>query len=137
MTQREEIIHEALKATAANLPNSIVGDLMMLFPDDVVLRFLNSFSGMVLSVPKVESVWRIYRNQVVCDTLAAKNDRPTRERLASYFGISVDKISRIYAENKNLKKRPARSSVHRAAVVAYRSKFNDIVNDARSALKRK
>lgn len=134
---REEIIHDALKATAANLPNSIVGDLMMLFPDDIVLKFLNAFSGMVVSVPKVESVWRTYRNQVICETLSVKNDKATRERLASYFGISNDKVTRIYTETKNQKKRPARSSIHRAAVIAYRSRFDDIIKDARSALKKK
>jgi len=131
----EAVIHKALESLAKASPNSVVGDLMMLFPDDMVIKIISSFSGEIVKIPKVETVWRTYRNTVVRETLDTKNDRPNRDRLAAYFGISTEHVSKIYREERAKHERTTRSTVRRSARVAYRSMFDDMIKDARAALR--
>lgn len=132
---RETIVQEALQTFCANFPDSVVGDLMMLFPNDVVLKIITTFSGEVLKVPKVESVWRGYRDAIIADTLSTKDDKATRQRLASYFGITVDRVNRIYISTTQRRQRKRRHTIRRSAAVAYRNVFDDMVKEARQALR--
>lgn len=135
---REKIIHDALSVTAQSLPNSVVGDLMMVFPDEIVMKFLISFSGMTITVPKIDKMWSLYRNYVIYSTLSVKNDKASRNRMAAYFGISNIKVSRIFFNYKVAeKKRLPRQAINRAVQVACRSKFEELLKDAQEATKRK
>lgn len=133
--EKNRIVHDALKSISTVFPNSVVGDLMMIFPDDVVMKFISAFSGLIIHVPKVETVWKTYRNAVIKETLDVKNDRVNRDRLAAYFGISAGQVSDIYSGMKRRGGRIHKETVKRTAQVIYRSKFDSMLKDARRALR--
>jgi hypothetical protein len=132
---KEALVQEALQAFCSNFPDSVVGDLMMLFPDDVVLKIITTFSGETIKVPKVETVWRGYRDAIITDTLRVKDDKATRQRLAAYFGITVDRVNRVYNNVSQRRTRKKRNSIRRSAAAAYRNVFDEMVKEARQALR--
>jgi len=132
---KESLVQEALQAFCSNFPDSVVGDLMMLFPDDVVLKIITTFSGETIKVPKVETVWRGYRDAIIADTLRVKDDKSNRQRLASYFGITVDRVNRIHASTSQRRARKRHHSIRRSAAAAYRNVFDEMVKEARQALR--
>lgn len=132
---KDALVQEALQTFCANFPDSVVGDLMMLFPDDVVLKIITTFSGETVKIPKVETVWRGYRDAIIADTLRVKDDKATRQRLAAYFGITLDRVNRVYSAVSQRRQRKKRHSIRRSAAAAYRNVFDEMVKEARQALR--
>lgn len=108
---KDEIVKEGLFAYISEFPNSIVGDLLSHFytkeswaPQEIILQLLTLYSGSQLTIPKVESIWRSYRDKVVVETLLIKNTQVSRQQLAAYFGVRADIIYNICfkARQKNV-----------------------------------
>ena len=106
MRTRAEILEAALASTAKDFPNSVVADLMMYFPQKFVLKLITMFSGQRVWFPKVETIWKSYRNKIIKEALDAKNTKVVREQLAVFFGISSKRVSDVYHEMKRKEKKP-------------------------------
>lgn len=100
-----EAIETALTAAAKDFPNSVIADLMMYFPQDTVLKLITIFSGQRLRFPKIETIWSSYRNKTIKATLDIKNNRVARDQLALFFGISAEKVVRLYFYMKQREKK--------------------------------
>jgi hypothetical protein len=136
--KREEVLRAALESFSERSPNSVVGDLMMLFPDEVVLKILICFGGEKVSFPKVDRVWAAYRNRTISGYLSLKNDRATRHRVASHFGISPETAQKIFLREQSRRGgRKEEGSTRRSAERAYKSLFDEMVSDVRDTLKRR
>ena len=135
MDKKQAIVHKALESYSVAFPNSVIGDLMMMFPDDVVIKMIATFSGENVKFPHVESIWIYYRNAVVVETLNLKNDKPTRQRLAAYFGVSASYVARIYREERDRHPLHKRSAVRRTVRTAYRNLFDGMMKDAKETLR--
>lgn len=133
--KKRRMLSRALSVFTETFPNSVVGDLMMIFPDDIVLKVITCFSGEKVKFPKVETVWKSYRNEIIRQTLDVKRDRQTILRLANYFGISEEHIRYVHRQERQRAQRRKKSSVRRAARVAYRDVFEEMIKEAKEALK--
>lgn len=131
---RAQILVKAIEATAVEYPNSVVGDLLMLFPQDVVMKLLVTFAGEQVTFPKLDTIWRSYRNKVIYDTLKIKNTRDTRSQLGITFGISDDKVSRVFSYEKTKRTNISPTTLERSAKRAYQSNLEDLMKDVKVCL---
>jgi len=88
---------EAIEAFIKDFPNSVVSDLLMYFGEDVVVRFVELYSGQKINIPSVNSIWISYRNRKVVEELDKKNTKEVREMLADNFGLEDKEVTDIYA----------------------------------------
>jgi len=134
---RRELFKEALEALILDYPNSAVAGLMTHFSPEVVIDFIQIYSGQQINVPKVESVWRSYRNKVVCETLDVRNDKSTREQLAVFFGISSSYIPVIYSNEKKKRRIVSLRTIRSAAKRVHVDEMRETLKDAKDILLRK
>jgi hypothetical protein len=124
---KDEIVKEGLFAYISQFPNSIVGDLLTHFytkkswkPQEIILQFLTLYGGRQLDIPKVDSIWRSYRDKVVIDTLLVKNTKVARQQLAEYFGVSSNLIYGICYRNKQQGVYLSNKSISKIVETVYR-----------------
>ena len=115
------IVRAALESYSSDFPDSVIGDLMMLFPDDIVLKILTCFSGEAVSFPKVDKIWKSYRDSVIHETLGVRNTQQQQRQLSEYFGIPVSRVLEIFRREETKRGTRSKDSVERAARVACRS----------------
>lgn len=106
----------------------------MLFPQDVVMKLLVTFAGEQVTFPKLDTIWRSYRNKVIYDTLKIKNTRDTRSQLGITFGISDDKVSRVFSYEKTKRTNISPTTLERSAKRAYQSNLEDLMKDVKVCL---
>jgi len=94
--KREEEV-EAVEIFAKRFPNSFIADLLLYFDKETILQIIELYSGRVVKIPTIKSVWVNYRNQKIKSILDKKNSRKNRELLAETFGLSVEHVSWIYS----------------------------------------
>lgn len=97
---RKKIKKEALLAFVNDFPNSVVADLLMHFDKEVVVKLVEFYSGRQLTIPTVKTVWTSYRNRIIASTLKKEDTGVVRERLASNFGLTNQRLSEIYSHAK-------------------------------------
>jgi len=133
-TTSTELFKESVRAMALQHPNSIIADLLTHFSPKIVMEIIQIYSGQQLVIPRIESVWRSYRNKVVRDTLDMRNTLSEREQLAGFFGTSSQYISVIYSNEK--KKHPVVSTRTTTSVAerVYRDKVRGAFKDAEHIL---
>jgi hypothetical protein len=64
----------------------------------------------------------------------AKNDSVTRQRLASYFGVSTRKVSEIFHAEKGKEKKVTDSLLAKSARRVYRHELDTLLKDVKTAL---
>ena len=128
---------QALEALILDYPNSAVAGLMTHFSPEIVIDFIQIYSGQQINVPKVESVWRSYRNKVICETLSVKNDKSTREQLAVFFGISPSYIPVIYSNETKKRQAVSFRTIQSAAKRVHVDEMRETLKDAKAILLRK
>jgi hypothetical protein len=106
----------------------------MLFPQDVVMKLLVTLAGEQITFPKLDTIWRSYRNKVVHDALKIKNTRDTRAKLAAHFSISEDKVSRIFSYEKTKRFNVPPATLERSAKRAYQSNLEVLMADIKVCL---
>ena len=116
----EVFISEGLQAYADKFPNSVVVDLIANFDKEMVLKFLILYGGRQISVPKVDGIWRNYRDQVIEQTLDVKNNRVVRKKLSEYFKVMPRVITDSYARSKYVAKRLSTDAIDRVIETVYR-----------------
>jgi len=131
---RRELFKQALEALIVDYPNSVVASLMTHFSPEIVIDFIQIYSGQQISVPKVESVWKSYRNRVICETLSVKNDKNTREKLAVFFGISSSWVSMIYSDEKKKRRVVGSRTIQLAAKRVHMDEMRRTLKDAKDIL---
>lgn len=132
-----EAIETALVAAAKDFPNSVIADLMMYFPQDTVLKLITIFSGQRLRFPKIETIWSSYRNKTIKTTLDIKNSRVARDQLALFFGISAEKVVRIYSymkQRENKKPKIRTKTVEETAKRIYMMEQSGLLNEFKEVL---
>jgi hypothetical protein len=134
MTNSEKLFLKALLSMAESSPSSVLGDLFMLFPKDVVVKLVVTFAGDKIEFPKLETVWNTYRANVIVSTLRAKNDAQTRQKLARYFGISTRKVSEIFCSYKVKEKKVTDKLLTKSVRRAYRYQLDELLKDVKNAL---
>ena len=130
----KDLFKEALLLSAKEIPNSSIGDLLAILPESYVLLLVESFSGECIKIPKVETIWRIYRNRIIKDTLDQKDTMVVRQKLAEYFGISCDTVKQAYSWEKSRVSRLQNSHVGRSIKRIVASKQEEILQKFRKAL---
>lgn len=98
MRKRQKEEREAIEAFVKNFPNSFVADLLLYFNKDIILQFIELYSGRRVNIPTIRNIWTNYRNQKIKKTLDEDNTRDAREILAENFGVSREYISDIYSK---------------------------------------
>lgn len=134
---RRELFKQALEALILDYPNSAVAGLMTHFSPEIVIDFIQIYSGQQINVPKVESVWRSYRNRVICETLDIQNDKSTRDQLAVFFGISPSYIPVIYSNEKKKRHVISFRTIQSAAKRVHVDEMRETLKDAKAILLRK
>ena len=89
---------EAIEIFVKNFPNSFVADLLLYFDKEVILKFIELYSGRRVNVPTIRNIWVNYRNHRIKEALDKDNTRRSREILAENFGLSIEHINVIYSE---------------------------------------
>lgn len=105
-----EINEESLEIAAEHFPDSIIPDLLMNFPAKVVVKFIVAFSGQRITVPRIESVWRCYRNKLIKKRLDENNSAEIRRELAFRFGITENGVRLAYERECEREKKRAKIS---------------------------
>jgi len=113
-------ISEGLQAYADKFPNSVVVDLIANFDKEIVLKFLIFYGGRQISFPKVDGIWRNYRDQVIEQTLDVKNNRAIRKQLSEYFKVTPSIITDSYARSKYIVKKLSTDAIDRVIETTYR-----------------
>jgi len=122
-------VKEALTALVADFPNSVVADLLTHFSAEVVIELIQIYSGQAIFIPKVESVWRSYRNKVIQDTLDLRNTLVERKQLANFFGITHQHVAAIYSRERKQRKvsrRTTRLTAKRVYADEMRATFEEV-----------
>lgn len=135
--EKNQLLVKALKATAEEYPNSVVGDLLMLFPYDVVMKLLVTFAGEQIVFPKLDTIWRSYRNRVIFNTLTTRNTKELRVRIGATFGISEEKVARIYFYEKTKRQHVPKSTLERSAKRMYQSNLEVLMHEVKDSLTEK
>jgi len=132
-SNQAEVFEAALKAHVSDFPNSIVASLMLHFPSEVVINIVRVYSGRTLTIPGIKTVWRSYRNRIIRDRLDLENTSATRQKLATFFTISVNHVSDIY--RKEIKNRRIGGPTLRAVTKrVYADELGKVLEDARKIL---
>jgi len=98
MTAEESRIKdEAIEAFVRDFPSSVITELLVHFDKKTVVEFINIYSGKVISIPSVNSIWISYRNRVIKEVLSKENSKAMRLMLAERFGLLPEDVSRIYS----------------------------------------
>jgi len=137
LTKAEKVFLDAMISVAETHPTSVLGDLLMLFPPEVAVKLVETFAGDTISFPKLNTIWKTYRSKVIRNTLSAKNDSLTRQKLAAYFGISTNKVSEIYHGEKEKVKQVSDSLLAKSARRLYRHDLDQLLKDVKIALSSK
>lgn len=136
---RDRTFQEILELTAEDFPNSVITDLLRDFPADFVIRFIEIYSGQTFRVPRVETIWKNYRNKVIKETLDKKDTKEVRKQLAGYFGITLEQLSQIYyyerekQQKVKINERKMRDSVKRI----FRKEVKKTIKDTKEILFKK
>lgn len=133
-------IKKMLEMIVTRFPKSCIADLLIYFPPEVVMKFLIVFGGTIIRVPKVEAVWRAYRNGLIYDKLSLCDDRLVKERLAAQFKISTHYVGEIFRGEKNRRKRVLRVKEQKIAKVAgliFRGEAHDVLKSMEEYASRK
>jgi len=101
---KEDTKFQAIKSFTSIHPNTILIDLMITFPSEIVTKFIELFGGEVIYVPSWKGIWSTYRNIIIIEALNLKNNKETRQWLAKNFGLPTWKISNIFSATKFRKK---------------------------------
>jgi len=125
---------EAVLLVAQEMPNSSIGDLLAVLPESCVLQLVESFSGTCIKIPKVETIWRVYRNRIIKDTLDQKDTMVVRQKLAEYFGITRDTVNQVYNWEKRHHSHLLPSHVGNSVERVVASKHEEILKKFREAL---
>jgi len=88
---------EAIEIFVKNFPNSFVADLLLYFDKEVVLKFIELYSGRRVGIPTIKNIWVNYRNNRIKEALDNDCTKKNREILAESFGLSIGHISVIYS----------------------------------------
>ena len=88
---------EAIEAFVRDFPSSVITELLIHFDKKTVVDFISIYSGRVISIPSVNSIWISYRNRVIKEVLSKENSRARRLMLAERFGLLPEDVSRIYS----------------------------------------
>jgi len=128
------LFKEAVLLVAKEVPNSSIGDLLAVLPESCVLALVESFSGECIKIPKVETIWRVYRNRIIKDTLDQKDTIVIRQKLAEYFGISRDTVNQAYSWEKHRASRLQTRHVNKSIKRIVASKQEEILQKFRNAL---
>lgn len=134
MTKAEKVFLSALVSVAETSPTSVLGDLLMLFSPEVAVKLVITFAGDRIDFPKLNTIWNTYRAKVIRNSLMAKNDSATRQRLAHYFGISTRKVSEILYAEKGKEKKVTDSLLAKSARRVYRHELDTLLKDVKTAL---
>ena len=134
MQNKKEAIQNLLMASAEEHPNCIVVDLLAHFSPETVMKIIELYSGERLFIPKVETIWKNYRNKVIRDMLDAKNTRVIREQLSQFFKISLNYVTVIYGRS-HLKVRKVKTNfVNDAARRIYIDESDSVLKEIQEAL---
>jgi len=135
--KKDDLIQDALESAAEAFPNSIIADLLSHFPPKIVMEFIEIYSGQYLKIPKVDTVWRSYRNKIIRETLDLKNTSVVRRRLSEYFGIPLGRVSSIYRDEKNKKRKYRKSSMEKSLQRIYAKESKKAFEDMKTILYKK
>jgi len=97
MIEEIQLKDEAIKAFVRDFPSSVITELLIHFDKKTVVEFISVYSGRVISIPSINSIWISYRNRVIKETLSKENSKATRLMLAERFGLLPEDVSRIYS----------------------------------------
>ena len=126
---RKEVVKEMLFATAEERPNSVIVDLLAHFTPEVIMKLIELYSGEQLTFPKIDTIWKHYRNKIIRDTLDVKNTQEIRKQLANYFKISHKRVNDIYREEKLKVRKVGTRFLKGAAKRIYIDKSSDTLKD--------
>lgn len=132
--EKNQLLAKALEATAEEYPNSVVGDLLMLFPHEVVMTLLVTFAGEQIVFPKLDVIWRSYRNRVIFNALSARNTKEIRTRLGLTFGLAEDKVAKIFFYEKTKRNRVHKGTLERSAKRMYQGNLEILMKDVKQSL---
>jgi len=134
ITKVNDIFEKAVQFSAESRPNSVIIDLLMLFPIDVVTKILITFEGEFIKFPSVHSIMNSYRANVIKTTLDADNAISTRKRLAAYFGISYDFLMQIYRRECKNRQEVRPKTVKKSAKRARKYLLDEYLQDAKETI---
>ena len=132
--KEQDLFKNAVIAMAKDVPNSVLADLLSILSEDSVVKIVEGFSGEDLKIPRIEDVWRIYRNKIIKDTLSKKNSKLIKQRLSEHFGIGTDAIQQIYNSERVKEYRIRPKVVDRSIKRIVASKQEDVLKKFREAL---
>ncbi len=98
-----DLLYDAIVEYTKETSDSLLGDLLMLFDRDVVIKLLITFSGEAVHFPKLDSIWKKYAASTIYSVLSVKDTQTQREQLARYFGLSLTQVADIYRYQKKLR----------------------------------
>lgn len=133
-TRTGEVFERAIRLSAESYPNSVIVDLLTLFPIEVVAKILITFEGESVKFPPVYAIMNQYRNSVIKTTLDADNTAATRKRLAAYFGISADSLTMIYRRGGGEKRKVGPKTIKRSAKRARKFLMGEYYRDAKDTI---
>lgn len=124
---KNKMLIDGLNDLGSKYPDSFVVDMLTNFSVDVVLKFMTLYSGRTLSVPKIDFIWKSYRNKIIIKTLLVENNKVIRLQLAEYFGISPNTVRGIFYKYRNNTIRITNESIIKVVETIFRKnseKFN-------------
>jgi len=98
---KSDIIKESLSEVQSRYPDSIIADLLTHFDQDTVLKLMILYNGRTICFPKIDTMWKTFRNKIIVDALSILNNHTNVKQLAHYFGIPEYTIRNIYYSQRN------------------------------------
>lgn len=132
ISKKTTISKEALELASELFPNSILGDLLINFPTDFAVKFITIFSGRFIYMPKVETIYRLYRNKTIKDKLENNDVVEVRQYLSNFFGITMKRVSEIYHQEKKRKRKGRKidaKSIKRISDAVFRDEIRKVSDD--------
>jgi len=98
--ESNKVFRRALRINVVNDPDSILGDLMAHFEDDIVIKLIRMYSNKLIKFPDVNDIWRVYRDKIIRNELDKEDNSQRRKDLAKFFRISLSHVSAIFHKER-------------------------------------
>jgi hypothetical protein len=136
----DELLEKAIKTTIENFPNSFIADMMKDFPIKFIVKFLMIYSGQSIKVPSVQVVWNKYRNKVILETLKEEDNKDSRKKLATYFGITTKKVANIFnyeKEKKPIREKKSEKNLNTSVTRTFNRHLKDAIQQTEETVYKK